>query len=664
MKRWRALLGVLGVGLAGVVAYEAQLGAGTDGRTQEVGRYRDGRGRWGRGGAVTAGPIGPVDGGVLALNGYAIPLALQCGGGAVVDQDGRTISIARASSAYCEKSDGTVVLMSSNQPRRQRTGLLVERAGSNDVTDPRDCTQSSWTKSNVTCAKTATGADLVANSASTVTATSTNGTVLTTVTVSSTARASSIYLKRRSGSGTVTVTRDNFGHGTDISASLSSTTWKRVRNRCESEQAAGTGSGTDLQFAQIDNCIQVTDMAATAANPTIGLKLGTSGDAVDIDFVQDEALQFTTTPMAGFSRATEQPTGDPSTLPVASGEVSVDLNFEFTPGSASAYGGSTAIIDTSNLYGLGSGGVGGINIVIDAATSTVLATLSDNLGHIDTITALAKFQPLAGNGNNLRLTWGSGNAYLWADGRIIASKTDGSFHMPNAHAYYALGTLGVYAFNQMGGSISRARWTAGAVTSFKGSNQIVDIFGDSITLSFWASDGNKTHQQLSTYLGGLAAEKYVKNLSVNGGDVDQCVTDWTARMASIRTEGTAAREVAFMQCGINSYQVGPADAGIVAAKINAMWRDGLDAGVKVIGATVTPDCILGGWSEAINPMLRAYAVDAGIAFAETYNVLVVQDGGTCSEPSLNHGDGLHPNDPGSILMMNEVIRTAHVAGYW
>ena len=79
-----------------------------------------------------------VDGGVLDLNGYPIPLALQCpndAGTIISSQAPIPIPLvdARASSAYCTLSDGTGVLVPNNVLRRERIGVLMEPASSNQL---------------------------------------------------------------------------------------------------------------------------------------------------------------------------------------------------------------------------------------------------------------------------------------------------------------------------------------------------------------------------------------------------------------------------------------------------------------------------------------------------------------------------------------------------
>jgi hypothetical protein len=67
-------------------------------------------------------------------------------------------------------------------------GLLVEEARVNLAIWGRDLTNAAWTKTNMTTAKTATGADGSANGATTLTATAGNATVLQSITSASAAR--------------------------------------------------------------------------------------------------------------------------------------------------------------------------------------------------------------------------------------------------------------------------------------------------------------------------------------------------------------------------------------------------------------------------------------------------------------------------------------------
>jgi len=119
----------------------------------------------------------------------------------------------------------------------------------------RDLTNAAWTKTNGTAAKDQTGLAGVANAASSFTATSANATCLQSITSASAARVTSFYLKRLTGTGTVNITQDN------------GTTWTAVT---------------------LTSAYQRFQVTATAADPVIGIRVVTSGDAVAFDFAQHE----------------------------------------------------------------------------------------------------------------------------------------------------------------------------------------------------------------------------------------------------------------------------------------------------------------------------------------------------------------------------------------
>lgn len=157
-------------------------------------------------------------------------------------------------------------------------GLLIEEARTNRILWCRDATQSNWTKTNVTVAKTQTGIDGVANSASSLTASSANGTCIQTITLTSGSRTGSVYLKRITGTGNVQITLDGTTYST---VDLSTSEWRRIV------------------------------LSGTVTNPTVGIRIVTSGDAVAMDFAQIEDGGFATSPImttsatAGVIRAAE-----------------------------------------------------------------------------------------------------------------------------------------------------------------------------------------------------------------------------------------------------------------------------------------------------------------------------------------------------------------------
>ena len=165
-------------------------------------------------------------------------------------------------------------------PAANLLGFRRESSAINNLLYCRDLSNAAWsTKTNITAAKTATGLDGIANSATTLTATAADAIILQPITLASAARCASAYVERRTGTGTISFTQDGGSTWTDITSLINSSTWSRV---------------------------QIT---STLANPSVGFKLGTSGDAIDVDCVKNEAGAVATSPIvtttATISRAAE-----------------------------------------------------------------------------------------------------------------------------------------------------------------------------------------------------------------------------------------------------------------------------------------------------------------------------------------------------------------------
>ena len=137
-------------------------------------------------------------------------------------------------------------------------------ARTNSLLHARDLSNVAWVKVNCTGVKDAVGSDGVTNSASTMTATGANATVLQTIVLAAAARSYSVKLKRKTGTGTVSICRDGVTF-TDVTAQINSSTYTTVK---------------------IEN--------TSVLNPVCGIKLATSGDAVYVDWNQDEAGTFST----------------------------------------------------------------------------------------------------------------------------------------------------------------------------------------------------------------------------------------------------------------------------------------------------------------------------------------------------------------------------------
>lgn len=161
---------------------------------------------------------------------------------------------------------GLLIASATNTPRIEYDaggsclGLLMEAARTNLGLYSADGTNAAWTKTNCTAAKTATGPDGVANSATTVTSTAGNATILQTVTSASATRAYAIWLKRRTGTGNIDLTLDG---GTGWTTKTITSTWARYF---------------------------ITQAGVT--NPNFGIRIVTNGDAVDFFGSQLESAAF------------------------------------------------------------------------------------------------------------------------------------------------------------------------------------------------------------------------------------------------------------------------------------------------------------------------------------------------------------------------------------
>jgi len=147
-------------------------------------------------------------------------------------------------------------------------GFRREAAATNNLLHSRDLGNAAWsTKTNITAAKTATGLDGIANTATTLTATAADAIILQPITLASAARCASAYVKRRTGTGTISFTQDGGSIWTDITAQINGSTWSRVQS------------------------------TSTLANPSVGFKISTSSNAIDVDCVQNEAGAVATSPI-------------------------------------------------------------------------------------------------------------------------------------------------------------------------------------------------------------------------------------------------------------------------------------------------------------------------------------------------------------------------------
>ena len=181
------------------------------------------------------------------------------------------LSTVRASDKYVRQSSGLYLNIGSGFPGISDLGLLIEQAATNNALYARDWTQAgSWTATDVTTALNAVGIEGQVNSATTLTATGANGTVLQAITLASAAYTFSVFIKRVSGSGNIDITIDG------------GSTWNTV---------AGLSSTAFTRYS----------FEATQLNPSIGVRIVTSGDVVIVDFAQLEVQIGTAVGTSGFA---------------------------------------------------------------------------------------------------------------------------------------------------------------------------------------------------------------------------------------------------------------------------------------------------------------------------------------------------------------------------
>ena len=161
--------------------------------------------------------------------------------------------------------------------------ILVEPAATYNSLYGDDLTNAAWTKTNCTAAFTATGPHNEA--CSTLTATAADGTCIQAIVSAGTSQIFSAYVKRRTGTGSIWMTANNGSTWTEITSSLNSSTYTEF-----------TVNGT--------------------TNPSIGFKISTNADAIDVSLAINAATSQRSSPMpmVGASRSR---TADNLTIPMS-----------------------------------------------------------------------------------------------------------------------------------------------------------------------------------------------------------------------------------------------------------------------------------------------------------------------------------------------------------
>jgi hypothetical protein len=319
-------------------------------------------------------------------------------------------TFARATTAWTRLSTGLWAQVASGSPRSfydsdgTYLGYLAEGARTNYCLQSDDFTNAAWVKTTMTAAKTATGPDGAANSASTLTATAGNATALQAIVRSSTTRVTGCFIKRRTGTGAIQLTQDNGG------------TWTTV---------TVTNAWLPVEIAGV-----------TSANPTVGIRIVTNGDAVDVAYFQHEETSTATNRMSTpipTTAASATRNIDSMTFPQAGNGVNdaaCTIYAEvtcFNRGSVAAVFGSSA----SSPCPLGKGGTNNDPYVADGTNQPLF-----NVGNV---------MPWTNNAlHKIASTWGTGLNIAFDGQAAVRSAYDGAL-LPATTIYIGLGVASQFA---------------------------------------------------------------------------------------------------------------------------------------------------------------------------------------------------------------------------
>lgn len=179
--------------------------------------------------------------------------AVQCSGVAIA-----SVTVTRAGTATCLKSDGTLVSISANTPRQEANGLLVEQALTNGISAPEVLDANPWIYTNVGLANPTVSADttdvadpLGTNVAEKIVFPAVSGAgnasfIYYDTGASGSAASDAVFL-RGSSSGTVYLQEDNgFSLMNTAACDFTSTAWTRCKLQNVTHRQYLT-LGTDLR---------------------------------------------------------------------------------------------------------------------------------------------------------------------------------------------------------------------------------------------------------------------------------------------------------------------------------------------------------------------------------------------------------------------------------
>jgi hypothetical protein len=308
-------------------------------------------------------------------------------------------SYSRSGTIECVNSSGVYAALGANVPCFEYSfgsspipiGLRIWQASENYVLYSRDLTQAgSWTLgATMTAAKTATGIDGVANSATLLTGgvlTATN-TALQAVTLASASDVNSVWIRCVTCTGAINLT---FNGGSTWTAATSAT-------------CSLNGVATALNTSQYVKCVLGP---TTMANPSPGIQIANSGDAIDVDDEQLENVGVAGPPI--FTAGSAVPT---------SADVVTLKGLALTIARSNS---ATTIVKTYLLSSLNKTVIGDSNAYMQIQSSTATVIRSYN--------GTSAFNATVGGSGNLMtgtvrsgLSWSASSRNLVADGGVVVS---------------------------------------------------------------------------------------------------------------------------------------------------------------------------------------------------------------------------------------------------
>jgi hypothetical protein len=428
----------------------------------------------------------------------------------------------------------------------------------------------------------------------------------------------------------------------DITARLSNTRWRRV----VPTETPGCWGG---------DCIVVPAMQAVAANPCLGVKLGTSGDAVAMDFAKIESGYAATTPIetttASVVRQPDWWRRDIGTDSYSPNSLSMAATVIGTMGNILSH--------ALYISATESGSTSTQAAYIYAGSSSTRGTMACAYGgtSIGFLTTLA--------GHNL----GTRTACDFTPTTIT-------------------GTTGGTAYNYTGvgaptGVVAGVRWlTLGGRPDLVNSTNIDGVLRDVC----FGSEGNcsvgSVGAAASDYAwvgdsliagvnsGPFQAPAVLESMRDGGrvwnagaGSSTNIFINNTIPLCSTSYAGYASAGGVIWGCGTNDLSSATAAATATAAQ--ATLVPALAAGKSVVVTGILPRGASAGWNSTLetrrtdyNALMSAWAADAGAMYVSTESMgEAITDGGCCVslKAAYNSGDGLHLTKAGGIELANLVF---------